>query len=124
LEGSGRGLIDVISLHLLDESEENHENPQSGWPVFQLRLELSTIYTNVERYHYTVCLLPSLCWRRHVLRNVGWLSTDCSALYPRRLTPVKTSNTTSVTCLRLHIRAVFILGAACFTLDGPYNNGL
>jgi hypothetical protein len=57
-------------------------NP-SGWPVFQLRVELSTTDTNVECYHYAVCLLPALCWRRHVLRNVGWLSTDCTALYPR-----------------------------------------
>jgi hypothetical protein len=70
VEVGGRGLIDVISHNLLDETEGNHEDPQSGWPVFQSRLELSTTDTNVEYYHYTVCLLPALCWRRHVLRNV------------------------------------------------------
>jgi hypothetical protein len=39
LKGSSCHLIRVLSWHMSGGAEENHEKPQSGYPVSQLRLE-------------------------------------------------------------------------------------
>jgi hypothetical protein len=41
LEGRNCGLIDVKSSKLLGETVENHTNPESGYPVSQVRFELN-----------------------------------------------------------------------------------
>jgi hypothetical protein len=42
LEGNGRGLIHVLSRHLLEGTERNYEKPQSGQSVTRLRFSRST----------------------------------------------------------------------------------
>jgi hypothetical protein len=66
MERSRDGLMDIIFRHFLDETETNHENPGSGWPVFWLKLELKTADTHVERYHY------------HLLATCAMLEATCS----------------------------------------------
>jgi hypothetical protein len=49
LNRSGRDLLGLLSLHFLGQTEENHKNPQSGYPVSRPEFELSTPRT---RYLY------------------------------------------------------------------------
>jgi hypothetical protein len=39
LEGCGRGLIDALSRHLSAGTEEAHDKPQSGYPMFRSAFE-------------------------------------------------------------------------------------
>ena len=62
LEGSGSGLIEVISQKLSDVSEENHQNT--------LVKIFSELAENRNGYPLpTISIFPSACW---VQRSVGW----------------------------------------------------
>jgi hypothetical protein len=47
MDGSGRGLIEVLSQHLAGGTEENDENFQSGYPVARPKLEPRISQTRV-----------------------------------------------------------------------------
>jgi hypothetical protein len=42
LEGTGRCLIEVLFLHMLERTEERHKKSQSGYPVSRLGFEPNT----------------------------------------------------------------------------------
>jgi hypothetical protein len=51
LEGSGSGIIEVLTQHFSSWAEENHEKPQSGQPVSRLRFEPNTsLNISLDRY--------------------------------------------------------------------------
>jgi hypothetical protein len=66
-----------------------------GFQVLTVVVVMNYVLWHITRCIRT-CLLPASCWflswiilghwrsRRYVLRNVGWISTDCIAIYPRR----------------------------------------
>jgi hypothetical protein len=59
--GSGRGLMEVVSSHLPEETDEKHRNPQSGYSVFRLRFEPRTwsVIANAQCSVGIFCLLSS-----------------------------------------------------------------
>jgi hypothetical protein len=47
LEGNNRGLIEVLSWHLLEDTEGHRENPQSGYLAPRTRFEWNTFRIHV-----------------------------------------------------------------------------
>jgi hypothetical protein len=50
-------LAEVLSQHLPGGTQENHENPYSGWPVSERGTELDTLWMEVLGYYCNINLL-------------------------------------------------------------------
>jgi hypothetical protein len=62
LKARSSGLIDVLSQRFSEVTENNHEIPQSEWPVSQTWIEhLQNLCQ--ERYHYSKPLGPDYFWK-------------------------------------------------------------
>jgi hypothetical protein len=72
-EGSGRGLIDVLSRHFPGGTNENHGNPQSEYPMSQPTVEPSTSRIQV----YSVSIVSSL--------SVKWIIRGLDGRRPSQL---------------------------------------